>query len=118
MITNFFIFLVNNYLHGTSNYFPLERGVWQGDPLSRSLPFCSSRGYSSSCDLLKSRNKRNSIENKETKILQYADHTTALLSDISSAEQLFELLNFFKGISGPKINSKEQRVCGRVDQRE
>ena len=48
-----------------------------------------------------------SIENEETKILQYADDTTAVLSDISSAEQLFELLNFFKDISGFKINCKK-----------
>ena len=51
------------------------------------------------------------IENEETKIMQYADDTTASLSDISSAELLFELLNFFKDISGLKITSKE-RVCG------
>ena len=48
-----------------------------------------------------------SIENEETKILQYADDTTAELSDISSAEQLFEVLNFFKDISGLKINCKK-----------
>ena len=36
-----------------------------------------------------------SIENEDSKILQYADDTTAVLLDISSAEQLlFELLNF------------------------
>ena len=48
-----------------------------------------------------------SIENKETKILQYADDTTAVLSDISSAEQLFKMLDFFKDISGLKINCKK-----------
>ena len=31
--------------------------------------------------------RRISIDNEETKILQYADDTTAVLSDISSAEQ-------------------------------
>ena len=51
-----------------------------------------------------------SFENEETKILQYADDTTAVLSDISSAEQLFELLNFFKDISGLKINCKKTEV--------
>ena len=48
-----------------------------------------------------------SIENKETKILQYADDATSVLSDISSAEQLLEMLNFFKDISGLKINCKK-----------
>ena len=47
-----------------------------------------------------------SIENEETKILQFADDTAAVLSDISSAEQLFELLNFFRDISGLTINCK------------
>ena len=32
-----------------------------------------------------------SMENEETKILQYLDDTTAVLADISSAEQLFKL---------------------------
>ena len=34
--------------------------------------------------------------------------------DISSAEQLFELLNFFKDISRLKINWKKRRLCGLV----
>ena len=60
-----------------------------------------------------------SIENEETKILQYADDTTAVLSDISSAEQLFELLDFFKDISGLKINCKKNGgYVDRVYQRE
>ena len=33
------------------------------------------------------------MENKEAKILQYANDTTAVLSDISSAKQLFKLLD-------------------------
>ena len=48
-----------------------------------------------------------SIDNEETKILPYADDTTAVLSDISSAEQLFKMLDFFKDISGLKINCKK-----------
>ena len=94
-----------------SNYFSLERGVRQGDPLSPYL-------FIVVVETLAIAIRQNqgirgiSIENEETKILQYADDTTAVLSDISSAEQLFELLDLFKDISGLKINCKKRRVCG------
>ena len=103
---------VMNY--GTaSNYFPLERGVRQGDPLSPYL-------FIVIVETLAIAIRQNqeirgiSIDNEETKILPYADDTTAVLSDISSAEQLFELLNFFKDISRLKINWKKRRLCGLV----
>ena len=45
-----------------------------------------------------------SIGKEETKILQYVDDTTAVLSDPNSAKILFDLLNRFESISGLKIN--------------
>ena len=45
------------------------------------------------------------IGKEETKLLQYADDTTAVLADTDSAKVLFELLDLFKDISGLKINS-------------
>ena len=45
------------------------------------------------------------IGGKETKLLQYADDTTAVLSDIDSAQALFNLLEVFKNIAGLVINS-------------
>jgi len=36
------------------------------------------------------------IGKKETKLLQYADDTTAVLSEINSAQTLFKLLDDFK----------------------
>ena len=89
-----------------SNYFPLERGVRQGDPLS---PYLFIVVVETLAIAIRQNQdiKGISIENEETKILQYADDTTAVLSDISSAEKLFELLNFFKDISGLKINCKK-----------
>ena len=51
------------------------------------------------------------IENNETNLLQYADDTTAVLSDISSAQTLFRLLNDFEKISGLAVNpSKTERL--------
>ena len=44
------------------------------------------------------------IEKNETKLLQYADYTTVVLLDISSAQTLFRLLNDFEKISGLAVN--------------
>ena len=46
------------------------------------------------------------METEETKLLQFADDTTAVLADtsISSSERLFELLKTFEILSGLKIN--------------
>ena len=44
------------------------------------------------------------IDKKETKLLQYADDTTAVLSDINSAQTLFKLLDDFKKFSGLEVN--------------
>ena len=47
------------------------------------------------------------ISGEETKLLQYADYTTAILSDIDSAQALFNLLEVFKNLSGLIINSSK-----------
>ena len=46
---------------------------------------------------------------QETKLLQYADNTTAILADTNSAEVFFELLGRFRNISGLKIS------CSRTE---
>ena len=40
------------------------------------------------------------IDQKETKLLQYAHDTTAVLSDTNSAQTLFKLLDDFEKLSG------------------
>ena len=44
------------------------------------------------------------IDKKETKLLQCADDTTAVLSDINSAQTLFKLLHDLKKLSGLEVN--------------
>ena len=56
-----------------------------------------------------------SIGKEETKFLQYADDTTAVLSDTNSAKILilFDLLNSFEYISGLQINYIQKlKACG------
>ena len=44
------------------------------------------------------------IGKEETKILQYADDTMAVLSDINSAHAVFTLLDVFRSLSGLMVN--------------
>ena len=89
--------VINNGL--TTGYFPLERVVRQGDPLSRYLFVCvveTIRQNTAIKDIL--------IGKEETKLLQYADDTTAvLLSDRDSAHAFFDRHNVFWKLSGLKI---------------
>ena len=93
--------IMNNGM--TSNYFTLERGVRQGDPLSPYL-------FIVVVETLAIAIRQNPaikgivIAKEETKLLQYADDTTAVLADTNSAKTLFKLLDLFQNISGLKIN--------------
>ena len=47
------------------------------------------------------------IDQQETKLLQYADDTTAVLSYTESGYKLCQLLDKFKKVSGLKVNSSK-----------
>ena len=93
--------VINNGV--SSNFFTLERGVRQGDPLSPYL-FIIAVETLAIAIRQKESIKGITIGTEETKLLQFADDTTAVLADTSSAERLFELLNKFEILSGLKIN--------------
>ena len=93
--------VINNGI--TSNYFTLERGVRQGDPLS---PYLFVVAVETLAIAIRQNSRINgiTIEKEETKLLQYADDTTAVLSDINSAHTLFNLLDDFEKLSGLAVN--------------
>ena len=93
--------IINNGL--CSYYFNVECGVRQGDPLS---PY-----FFVICVEILAIAVRNDVNIKgikisdsETKLLQFADDTTAILADLNSAQALLKLLNDFEKVSGLKLN--------------
>ena len=89
-----------------SDFFSLQRGVRQGCPLSGVL-------FTLCAEILANaiRNDVNihgiKIYGKEFKLSQYADDTTAFVSDITSAENLFNLLRAFQESSGLEVNTSK-----------
>ena len=88
--TNIQSYVINNGM--ASDYFTSERGVRQGDPLSPYLFILAVESLAISIrqnvDI-----KGIKIGNHEVKLLQYADDTTAILSDENSAKTLFSTEN-------------------------
>ena len=91
-----------------SDFFKLERGVRQGCPLSGSLfVLCAAI----LANAIRNDNTIKGIKthDKEFKLSQYADDTTAFVSDTKSAINLFKLLSNFQGCSGLEINKSKTK---------
>ena len=84
----------------------IERGVRQGDPLSPYL-FVTAVEILGIAIRNKDSIKGIEINDLEIKLLQFADDTTAVLSDLNSANALFSLLEEFEKASGLKLNVKK-----------
>lgn len=92
--------IVNNGT--TSDFFTLERGVRQGDPLSPYLFVLAAEALAIAVRQNKTIIGIN-IGKEETKLLQYADDMTATLS----LKVLLDLLEVYKNASGLTINCTE-----------
>ena len=93
-----------------SESFLLQRGVRQGDPLSL-YPFVTAVEILAIAIRSDSNIRGIKVGDDETKVLAYADDMTAILSDISSVERLFTVLNLFQRWSGLKMNFKKLKPC-------
>ena len=88
------------------DYFTLERGVRQGDPLS---PYLFLLAIETLAISIRQNPEIEGIKigKNETKLLQYADDTTAVLSNLNSANALFQQMNLFKNLCGLEVNSSK-----------
>ena len=102
--TNIQSCVINNGI--ASDYFMLERSARQGDPIS---PYLFLLAVETLAIAIRENKEIKGVKigQEETKLLQYADDTTAVLSDPNSAQILFQQLEFFKSLSGLEVNNSK-----------
>ena len=100
--------VINNGV--ASQHFYLERGVRQGCPLSGILFVIAMELLEQSIRRSKDIKGINIQGDEVVKLSQYADDTTALLADVQSVSNLFDLLSLFEKCSGLKINQTKSEM--------
>ena len=90
----------------TSSYFPIKRGVRQGDPLSGSLFVIAVELLANSLRTNKNINGI-SVSNKQILLTRYADDTTIFVEDVQSAEETFRIIQLFNEVSGLILNKSK-----------
>jgi len=99
--------VINNGI--TTSYFPIQRGVRQGDPLSPYLfilclePLAGAIRNNSDIKGIK-------LGNEVEKISLYADDITLFLKDLSSVRNVMNALKQFQNISGLKCNGEKTEI--------
>ena len=91
----------------TSNYFPIQRGVRQGDPLS---PYLFILVVEMMACKIRQDERVEGIklnDTSEIKLLQYADDTNGLLKDLNSARHFLRAVEEFGSFSGLKLNKEK-----------
>ncbi len=93
--------IINNGI--SSQYFELERGVRQGDPISSYLFILALEPFAQAVESNKDI-KGIKIGNTEVKALYFADDTTGILANQKSLEHFLALLAKFEEVSGLRVN--------------
>jgi len=98
----------NGYL---TNYFTLERSCRQGDPIAPLLFILAIELLSI---VIRSRNDIQGVQMRqfEYKLVQYADDTTVIVSDVNSVQILAQILADFGKCSGLKVNASKTTAVG------
>lgn len=98
----------------SSGWFPFNRGVRQGCPISPSLFVLSAEKLA---EAIRSNTDIHGLDllGSNTKILQFADDSTLFMKDEESLIQALNLIERFKVVSGLELNlQKTQGVASRV----
>lgn len=100
--TNIFSCITNSGF--TSKYFQIARGVRQGDPLSPYLFILMVEIMSNKIRQDKTINGIKLNDTTEIKLLQYADDTNGLLTNLKSAKHFLRVVKEFGTFSGLNLN--------------
>ena len=102
-----------NYCGKLSSWFNVERGIRQGCPFS---PLC----FILAVEILSSKIRQSKAvigikvpfdhNEKEIKILQYADDTSLVLNDERSIQECFKIIDQYSNFSGLKLNKNKTQA--------